>query len=481
MLNRHRMAQWALAAVLLAAGCERAQKYLPVSSEPKLPPSIAETKREPVPEPTHGWWEGKVGLEIPIRFVADNDGQRALYQKLPDYWNEFPGPAAFMTAPVGLLSQLDPLVALVAQVQSSVIYIKVPRGLPDPTPHIPAANPPTYAKWLLGKRLFFDDSLLAVSTTKTVACATCHDPGQGFTVHVPVPPYAQRNPPSLFNVVYNRQQFWDGRVTALEEVLIRKLDDVLKLQKDPAKEKSPGYQHVWPGFVDKLSRAEYRSAFEYAFGQWPTADSAAKALATYMRTLLSGDSVYDRAEAHKLARKGTSLEAQDFELALPRSQRTRFAAESLKKGYDIFNGSGRCNKCHFDTLFTDHGFHNMGIGDSGAPVTPGKEPGRFAVVPYGLKDRQLIGAYRTPTLRNLPVTGPYMHDGKIATIKDVVQNYSTGIQRETNTYLDPKMMKDEQEAFRLNFSPLEMADLEAFLRSLQGGDVPEFFIAPPRK
>src|SRR5439155_245263 len=353
---------------------------------------------------------------IPMEFVTE---QSADWQKLKDLWTDFPGKAGLGLWPLGL-PPLEAVVALEAQVESEKIKIKVPRGLPDPTPYLPATNPPTYGKWLLGRKLFFDRTLLAVAPGQGTYCADCHNPAQNFCSTKKTTLSGRRNVPSLVNSIYNRRQFWDGRAGTLEEVLLRQLEDERPLTQEPSPEQSPGNLHVWPGLIGHLrGRHDYLYAFQRVFGTDPTADNVAKAVSTYLRTLLSGDSIYDQAEQNRQRRKGETMEAKDIEPALssaaiealPVKLTAKEAAQQMAPGYELFHGRAGCSSCHPAPLFTYDGFHNVGVGDSDSPqlFSPGKEPGRFAHVPYGLKDKYLIGAYRTPTLRNVVLTAPYMH------------------------------------------------------------------------
>src|SRR5439155_20395147 len=124
-------------------------------------------------------------------------------------WNEFPGKAGLGLWPLGL-PPLQAAVALEAQVRSEKIRIKVPRGLPDPLPYLPAANPPTYGKWLLGKKLFFDKTLLTIAAGQTTYCADCHNPGHAFSSSKKTAASGQRNVPSPITSVTNRHQFCDA-------------------------------------------------------------------------------------------------------------------------------------------------------------------------------------------------------------------------------------------------------------------------------
>jgi cytochrome c peroxidase len=502
------MAQLALIC-LVTAGCERAHKFPPAPPQGKqsLLPTKPEEVKQPGVSPDYGWLGVSPRPDIPIRFISQAADPKE-WDELPEFWNEFIGTAEIYKAALGLspleatitfrlqnastavglgfaLSPLEVASTLRLQVSEPVIKIKVPRGLPDPQGLIPITNPPTYGKWLLGKKLFFEEKLLVLSTTLARSCADCHDPKRGFTLHAPKQSDSQRNVPSLINSVYNRHQFWDGRATALEQVLLRQLDDEQLLLKDPPPAKSPGHLHVWPGMIAKLGRADYFQAFERVFGTRPTADSVAKALATYMRTILSGDSLYDRALFHKGGRE--QFLAKDFEDSVPHKRLSKATADSLVRGYNLFMGpAGRCVKCHNGPLFTDQGFHNVGIGDSGDRVFPGlgEETGRFAAMPYGLKHKSQIGAYKTPTLRNLSVTNPYMHDGSLATLKDVVGYYSDGIKDAPVEYLDPELtwLRDGVlQPHRLGLTGGEVEDLVLFLRSLQGGEVPPIISEPAQK
>jgi cytochrome c peroxidase len=483
MLYRYRMAQLALI-FLVATGCERAQKFPPAPPQGKqssLPP-IPEEVKQPRVAADYGWLGDSPRLDIPIRFISQTADPKE-WDQLPEFWNEYPGPAGIYTAGLGL-SPLEAAVAFRVQVSQSVIKIKVPFGLPDPKDHIPITNPPTYGKWLLGKKIFFEEKLLVLTTKSTRSCADCHVPQNGFTLHNPKQSESQRNVPSLINSVYNSHQFWDGRATALEQVLLRQLEDERPLVKDPPIEKSPGHLHVWPGMIERMGRPDYFQAFERVFGTRPTADSVAKALATYMRTILSGDSLYDRALIQKGSR--AQLEAKDFEDSVPHKRLSKSTADSLVRGHKLFMGPARCVKCHQGPLFTDQGFHNIGIGDSSHNVFPGhgEETGRFAAVPYGLKHKSQIGAYKTPTLRNLSVTQPYMHDGSLATLTDVVAYYSDGIKKAPVEYLDPELtwLRDgELQPHRLGLTDGEVEDLVLFLRNLQGGEVPPIISEPAQK
>jgi cytochrome c peroxidase len=492
MPYRHRMA--VLAVVLVTAGCERAHRFPiapPLPSSEARPPTAEKEKTVVKVPANYGWMEARQQpLDIPLQFVTESSSE---WKELKELWNAKP-PQVGVIGPVDPAAPLEAAVAGAALTYNESIKIKVPRGLPDPNAFIPAANPPTLGKWALGKRLFFDKSLLVLSTIgPSRSCAECHDPATGYTIPTDKPASGRWNVPSLINSVYSRHQFWDGRAVHLEEVLERQLDNQDLPIEDPPSANSPGYLHVFPGLVGRLRGKEhYLETFKAVFGTDPTVDSIAKALATYMRTLLSGDSVYDQAETNKRKRQGVGLEPEDIEPALsdaalkqlPTALSAKDAAKAIARGYALFHGRAGCYECHSGQLFTDNSFHNIGIGESKGPAEFGKQVGRFATVPYGLKDRKLIGAFKTPTLRNLELTKPYMHDGSMKELADVVAYYDAELTADLNDNLDAKLLRPREgdrpvEAIRLGLGPADRAAVELFLRSLRGNDLPPILTAPP--
>jgi cytochrome c peroxidase len=396
------------------------------------------------------------------------------WHKLPQFWN-----APLVTGPTqaAAVLGLSPLAAgaVAGGTPSTVVRIKVPLGLDDPRPFIPATNSPTLHKWELGRTLFFDDSWLEAGGQ--VSCASCHSPQAGFASHK----RAEResvNVPTLLNCVYNSHQFWDGRVRYLEEIVQRSLED----EREPAE---PGpFRHVWGGVVGRLrAMPRYNNDFDKVFGTPPTADALGKALATYLRTLLCGNSIHDRAVQTHNPTGGKELIAADYEAVLgdavpPELERGSVAkadvARELRQGYRLFhsldeNRRVNCVSCHGGRNFTDGGFHNLGL--DGEPV-PGKETGRFTTAPLGEKDRYLIGAYKTPTLRSLMRTWPYYHDGSAGELDKVVFPHALGTR-----YLDPEMrLKDHLRGWDLQ--PEDIKALVLFLRALNG-EVAEFLQTPP--
>lgn len=278
---------------------------------------------------------------------------------------------------------------------------------PVPTP---ADNPLTPEKIALGKRLFFDPLL---SADGTVACANCHRPDYSFTIPERFGrgiggAITPRRPPTLLNRAYGDLHFWDGRVASLEELAL------LPIQ-------HPQEMGLTLTEMERRLRAhaEYRSGFDCVFGREPNPQDVARALAAFLRSLLSGPSAYDR------------FLAGDAQALSPAAQR----------GLELFRGRARCITCHWEPNFSDEEFHNTGV----AARQPVFDRGRGG------------GLFKTPTLHDVPRRPPYMHDGSFAALEDVVEFYNRG--GEPNPRLDGAVRP-------LNLTPEEKADLLAFLKSL---------------
>ena len=302
----------------------------------------------------------------------------------------------------------------------------------------PKSNPPTEAKINLGKRLFFDTLL---SRDGTISCATCHIPEQAFAHRGEARSrgiggrLGHRNSPSLLNVAFAQSLFHDGRSPALEDQVWEPLLD----------ENEMG-NHSEKDLLQRLGAAEeYVRMFSEAFGvDHPDKDSVSKALAVYQRTLLSGNSLYDQ-----------------WYWGNPDA-----LSKQAKIGYGLFIGRAQCWQCHplnseTALLFTDHSFHNTGVSAASTKqLLQGEEPllpdlGRFE------HTKETIDRFhfKTPSLRNVALTPPYMHDGSIPTLKGVVQFYN---QAEENS-----------ELLSLYLDENEVDALVAFLESLTGDQVTE--------
>jgi cytochrome c peroxidase len=293
-------------------------------------------------------------------------------------------------------------------------------GLP-PMP-IPADNSQTDAKVNLGRQLYFDGRL---SANNEISCATCHDPKTGWAGHDATDTgvggrVGNRNSGTVVNSGYMKYQFWDGRAGSLEEQALGPIHNPVEMGE------------TLENVVRKLNAIPgYKRQFQEVFHSDVTTDGIAKAIASFERTIVSGPSPYDRfLQGDK---KALSTEAQ--------------------RGMEIFNGKGTCIACHSGPLFSDQSFHNLGIGMNAAKADIGRE-----AVTKDPKDR---GKFKTPGLRNVANTYPYMHDGQTATLEAVVELHNKG--GIPNPNLDPVIKP-------LGLTDAEKKDLVTFLKALTGSE-----------
>lgn len=334
-------------------------------------------------------------------------------------------------------------------------------GLPELP--VPAHNPMTEEKILLGKKLFND---VRFSTTGKVSCATCHAESKAFTDKLRVAEGVNglrgtRNSPTVLNAAFNRTQFWDGRSPDLE-------DQSQHPFVNPVEMALPNHEPIL-----KLIRedATYREMFKKAFAM--DADKidmkqVMMAIASFERTLIDGNSRFDRWYFN--------------------GEKTLNEAEI--RGFNVFLGNGRCVSCHVveqtSALFTDHKFHNIGVGinklkmaeveglghefmkaaytteevDKKVLADPkSSELGRFAIS----KLTPEMGAFKTPTLRNIDLTGPYMHDGSLKTLEEVVEHYNRGGASSEKEVVNPFISGGIRP---LNLSEREKKDLVVFMKAL---------------
>lgn len=307
--------------------------------------------------------------------------------------------------------------------QQSDYVLKIPLGLEALPYQIPEDNPITLEKVRLGRKLYFDERL---SLDGTISCASCHNPLLGFadgrSVAMGITGLrGRRNTPTIVNRLYGKTQLLDGRAPSLEAQIIHPIENPVEMNNT--------MEHV----VEALEADEaMREEFAAAFGSDVTADAIVKAIATFQRTILSGNSPYDRFQAG--VKKALSESAQRG-LAL-------FMSERL-----------RCSVCHSGPNFTDEKFHNTGVGQNIA----GCDLGRFEVT----KNDTDRGRFKTPTLRDIARTAPYMHDGSMRTLKDVVNFYDNGGRANENL---SKLLRP------LHLTGQEKTDLIFFLRSLSGAN-----------
>ena len=303
--------------------------------------------------------------------------------------------------------------------------IRAPLGLP-PVP-VPSDNLPTLETIALGRRLYYDPAL---SVDDTVACASCHSPEFGFSDGDSTSTGVDgqkggRNAPTVLNVAYYTTQFWDGRSPNLEDQAEGPVQNPIEMG------------HTLEGVEQKLSAdASYRAEFEGAFGPGPiTYEKVEKAIASFERTVITGNSPFDR---YFYGGEEGAI------------------SDAARRGLEVFRDpkKGNCTACHVIGLFSDNGFHNLGVGlDSRGELI---DLGRYEVS----KNESDRGAFKTPSLRNIAMTAPYMHDGSLKTLKEVVDFYVGG--GSSNEYLSPQIRS-------LDFlTRQERDDLEAFLESLSG-------------
>jgi cytochrome c peroxidase len=337
-----------------------------------------------------------------------------------------------------------------------------PLGLPPL--EIPAENPQTPEKIALGKKLFEDKRF---SATGEVSCATCHDPAKTFTDS----PLATskgirgltgtRNAPTVVNAAYFKRQFWDGRSPSLEDQAIHPFVNPIEM----------GLPNHEPILHIIRTDPAYLELFKTVFGKAGEAISLAdvtQAIASFERTVLSGDTPFDR---YYFGGNRDAISA------------------AAARGFQVFLGQGRCVSCHVveqtNALFTDNRFHNIGVGinriQADAPKLAGafleaksrganvdvtvlsdaksSELGRFAIT----DQFDELGAFKTPSLREVARTAPYMHDGSLKTLMDVVNHYNNG------GVSDPKTNANDflSGGIRpLGLSDAQKADLIAFLETL---------------
>jgi len=338
--------------------------------------------------------------------------------------------------------------------------LHVPDGVMPP--EIPSDNPPSDAKAALGRKLYFDARL---STDGTIACASCHHPAHGFADPRGKPTSAgvggasgARNAPTVLNAAFLASQFWDGREPTLEAQAVQPLINPIE----------HGFADH-PAVVARLRELpDYATPFDAAFGSDEiTIERVGQAIATFEREIISLNAPIDR-----------------FLAGDPKA-----ISDSAQRGWGLFNSKARCNTCHghIDVLplFTDDLFHNIGVGvekldfeavaaKAAKEVAAGRsldelalndvessELGRFLVT----SQQKDMGAFKTPQLRNVALTAPYMHDGSEATLEDVIAFYDRG--GNDNPYLDGGMRP-------LNLTAQEKTDLVEFLKTLTSEDLDRF-------
>jgi len=285
----------------------------------------------------------------------------------------------------------------------------------------PADNQLTPDRAELGKILFFDPRL---SGSNWISCATCHNPALGWSDGLPTAigdgmKTLHRATPTILNTAYNKIQMWDGRAPNLEEQATSPIVSPSEMNQD------------LDALIKELSAIPgYKALFEKSYpGEGISKQTISKAIASFERTVVSTESPFDK------WRKGNK----------------KAVSESVKRGFVLFEGKANCAACHQGFNFVDDGFHNIGLKKLGDV----EDEGRFA----HKKVKVLKGAFKTPTLRDIARTAPYMHNGVYKTLEEVVDHYNRGGENQENP--DPNLKP-------LNLTDQEKADLVTFLKSLTG-------------
>ncbi|QEG38836.1 Cytochrome c551 peroxidase precursor [Roseimaritima ulvae] len=325
---------------------------------------------------------------------------------------------------------------------------------------VPENNPITRAKIELGRQLYFDTRL---SADESVSCASCHDPGQGFAAETQFgvgirDQEGGRNSPVAYNRILSREQFWDGRASTLEDQAIGPIANPIEM----------GNQH--DACVACLEGIPgYKKQFEAIFEDGVTIMNVGKALATFERAIVTGPAPYDYQVPLDRFREVYADDLEDLEELreedpefvkeyeeLVQATKDNPMSESALNGMKLFFGKANCKTCHAGANFTDEQYHNLGVGMTAE--TP--DLGRYEIT----KVEAEKGAFKTPTLRNIAASKPYMHDGSQETLEEVMEWYNKG--GHPNPWLSDKMKK-------LDLTDQEVADVVAFMKEGLTGSFPK--------
>jgi cytochrome c peroxidase len=354
---------------------------------------------------------------------------------------------------------LDQIKAWLAKPENHVpLEVELEQGLAlgASSIYIPKNNPLTRAKIELGRQLYFDPRL---SADVSISCATCHDPVTGYAKDTQFgvgirSQEGNRNSPVAYNRIFSKEQFWDGRAESLEEQAKGPIANPLEMG------------HTHEGCLECLKAVPgYTMQFDKIFpGEGLTIDTVAKAIASFERVLVTGSSpadYYEPLRAFEVSFKEDLEDLDGFKADDPDAyeQYVKLKAdsdrhpisESAKRGRELFFGKANCTACHVGANFSDEKYHNIGVG------MEKKDPdlGRFIVT---MKEADK-GAFKTPTVRNVTLTAPYMHDGSQKTLEEVVEWYDKG--GHPNPHLSDKIKK-------LNLTAQEKKDLVEYMKALTG-------------
>ncbi len=334
-----------------------------------------------------------------------------------------------------------------ALIKDEPLVVSAPKGLPPILTYVPPSNPLTKGKVELGKQLYFEPR---VSLNGTVSCATCHNPAKGWTDQLKTSTgidgqVGGRNAPTVLNTVYGKTMFWDGRAPSLEGQSQGPPQNPIEMGKQSYKQ-----------IIERLREiSAYKEQFAKVFGTDVTLDGFAKAIASFERvTALSGNSTFDKYTSGDLEALNESQKRGMVLFGLRLHLDDEFKPTAALKKAD-------CTSCHIGQNFTDEQFHNLGIGWKDGQKSFA-DIGRYAIDAVGSKNVADMGGFKTPTIRDIESTGPYMHDGSLKTLEEVVEHYNKG--GNPNPFLDKAIKK-------LNLTDAEKADVVAFMKALAGEKV----------
>lgn len=344
----------------------------------------------------------------------------------------------------------------------ATLEVSLPKGLDASQANIaiPADNPMTKAKIELGRQLYFDTRL---SSDQSISCASCHDPQQGYGAQTQfgvgvAGQTGNRNSPISYNRILSKAQFWDGRAASLEEQAVGPIANPIEM----------GNTHE--ACIECVSGIPgYVTQFKAIFDDGVTIDNVGKALATFERALVTGPAPYDYWNPLAKFKEVFALDLEDMDAL--RSEDPDLAKQyddmvaaaekhpmssSAQRGMTLFFTKANCALCHAGGNFADEQYHNLGVG------MEAEEPdlGRFVVT----KEEKDKGAFKTPTLRNVSLSGPFMHDGSQKTLEEVVAWYNKGGHK--NPWLSDKVKP-------LNLTEQEQNDVVAFMKEGLLGTFPK--------
>ena len=335
----------------------------------------------------------------------------------------------------------------------SVLEPELPLGLSQGVAQIQglAANPLTRAKIELGRQLYFDTRL---SADATISCASCHDPAISYSANTKTgvgirDQQGGRNSPVSFNRILSGPQFWDGRADSLEAQAVGPIANPIEM----------GFTHE--GAVQRLSELPvYKKQFDSIFGEL-SIDRVGQAIAAFERALVTQPAPFDYYEQLLPFTRMDAEDIVDDEQLAAKYAAAKAGVEaypmsdSAKRGRDLFFGKANCSACHVGANLADEQYHNLGVG----MTADQPDLGRFTVT----KHEPDTGAFKTPTIRNVALTAPYMHDGSQATLEEVVEWYDKG--GHPNPHLSGKIKP-------LNLAAAEQADLVEFMKACTSDTTP---------